>query len=75
MSAGGGWELTAQYLGYETGKLFPTPLAEKDVNPAIAKLHQHLVFNAACDAPKQLAGKLSMGIGGINACVISRPLK
>lgn len=75
MSAGGGWELTAQYLGYEMGKLFPTPLAEKDVNPAIAKLHQHLVFDAACDAPDQLAGKLSMGIGGINACVISRPLK
>jgi 3-oxoacyl-[acyl-carrier-protein] synthase II len=75
MSAGGGWELTAQYLGYEMGKLFPTPLAEKDVNPAIAKLHQHLVFDTACNAPQQLAGKLSMGIGGINACVISRPLK
>ena len=25
MGAGGGWELTAQYLGYTQGKLYPTP--------------------------------------------------
>ena len=28
MSAGGGWELTAQYLGYERASSSPTPLAE-----------------------------------------------
>ena len=75
MSAGGGWELTAQYLGFERGALFPTPLSRAEFNPAIAGLHPHVVFDSSCAWPAGLAGKLSMGIGGINACVISRPLK
>lgn len=74
MSAGGGWELTAQYLGYAEGRLFPTPLAKDELNSTIASLHQNFVFNSSCRIPAGLAGKLSMGIGGINACVISRPL-
>ncbi|MBM3263707.1 MAG: beta-ketoacyl synthase [candidate division Zixibacteria bacterium] len=73
MSAGGGWELTAQYLGYERGILYPTPLTPGDLNPEIARLHDRFVFDDACKAAG-IAGKLSMGIGGINACVISRPL-
>ncbi len=72
MSAGGGWELTAQYLGYARGKLFPTPLTSSDLNPEIRKLHQRFVFDTECKAAG-VAGKLSMGIGGINACVVSRP--
>ncbi|HKE24522.1 MAG TPA: beta-ketoacyl synthase N-terminal-like domain-containing protein [Bryobacteraceae bacterium] len=74
MGAGGGWELTAQYLGYEEGRLFPTPLERGQLNRSIAALHDCLVFDSPCDFPSGLAGKLSMGIGGINACVISRPL-
>jgi len=74
MSAGGGWELTAQYLGYEQGKLFPTPLTAEELNPAIGDIHRSFVFRDACTFPDKLAGKLSMGIGGINACVLSRPL-
>ena len=74
MSAGGGWELTAQYLGYEKGRLFPTPLERGELNRAIASLHESVVFDEACSFPDGMAGKLSMGIGGINACVISRPL-
>jgi 3-oxoacyl-(acyl-carrier-protein) synthase len=73
MSAGGGWELTAQYLGYERGHLYPTPLQEGELHPAIAGLHEHFVFDRPCPAPRGPAGKLSSGIGGINACVISRP--
>jgi 3-oxoacyl-(acyl-carrier-protein) synthase len=73
MSAAGGWELTAQYLGYERGHLFPTPLAEEELNPEIARLHREFVFDTSCPAPAGLAGKLSMGVGGINACVLSRP--
>ena len=73
MSAGGGWELTAQYLGYERGELFPTPLSTEELNPEIARLHDRYVFDAGCPACEGIAGKLSMGIGGINACVISRP--
>jgi 3-oxoacyl-[acyl-carrier-protein] synthase II len=75
MSAGGGWELTAQYLGYEQGRLFPTPLKQDELNESIRQVHERFVFEAACDTPPGLAGKLSMGIGGINACVISRPLR
>ncbi len=74
MSAGGGWELTAQYLGYAKGRLAPTPLSAAELNETIAKVHTRFVYRDACDAPPGLAGKLSMGIGGINACVISRPL-
>jgi 3-oxoacyl-(acyl-carrier-protein) synthase len=73
MSAAGGWELTAQYLGYEHGHLFPTPLAEDELNPEISRLHERFVFDVASEAPAAPAGKLSMGVGGINACVISRP--
>jgi 3-oxoacyl-[acyl-carrier-protein] synthase II len=78
MSAGSGWELTAQYMGYEQGQLFPTPLPAGDLNHAIAGVHDCFVFNRARDFPggkqsRKQSGKLSMGIGGINACIISRP--
>ncbi len=73
MAAGSGWELTAQYMGYEEGRLYPTPLAEANLNPSIAEVHDTFVFDRACDFPAKPSGKLSMGIGGINACVISRP--
>jgi 3-oxoacyl-(acyl-carrier-protein) synthase len=74
MSAGGGWELTAQYLGFERGRLYPTPLHPNELNREIAGIHDLYVFDEPCPAGKGVAGKLSMGIGGINACVISRPL-
>jgi 3-oxoacyl-(acyl-carrier-protein) synthase len=74
MSAGGGWELTAQYLGFERGHLYPTPLRPSELNREIAGIHDLYVFDEPCPAKKGVAGKLSMGIGGINACVISRPL-
>jgi 3-oxoacyl-(acyl-carrier-protein) synthase len=75
MSAGGGWELTAQYLGYERGHIYPTPLHPGELNREIATRHQLFVFDRPCQAPPGPAGKLSMGIGGINACVISRPFE
>lgn len=74
MGASGGMELTAQYLGYQRGIIFPTPLAETELNPEIAKVHERFAFNQGCPTPPGVAGKLSMGVGGINACVISRPL-
>jgi 3-oxoacyl-[acyl-carrier-protein] synthase II len=73
MSAGGGWELTAQYLGHELGKLFPTPLDAGSLNSSIAEIHEGMVFDEPKPFPEKLGGKLSMGIGGINACVISKP--
>ncbi len=74
MSAAGGWELTAQYLGYARDALFPTPLAESELNREIGRVHRRFVFDSSCPVPPGLAGKLSMGIGGINACVLSRRL-
>jgi 3-oxoacyl-[acyl-carrier-protein] synthase II len=75
MSAGGGWELTAQYLGAARGALYPTPLADAELNPQIEGIHDAFVFDRGCPSPESRAmGKLSMGIGGVNACVISRPL-
>ncbi|MEO8181231.1 MAG: beta-ketoacyl synthase N-terminal-like domain-containing protein [Deltaproteobacteria bacterium] len=73
MGVGGGWELTAQYLGYERGVLFPTPLAAGEVHDTIQRLGQRLVYNRPIEFPERPVGKLSMGVGGINACVISRP--
>ena len=73
MGASGGWELTAQYLGYSRGRLAPTPLAKDELNEMIAGVHDRFVFDGAEDATPAVVGKLSMGVGGINACVISRP--
>jgi 3-oxoacyl-[acyl-carrier-protein] synthase II len=72
MSAGGGWELTAQYLGYARGRLYPTPLQGTELNREIGKVHSRFVYDEETPAPPGVAGKLSMGVGGINACVISR---
>lgn len=74
MSAGGGWELTAQYLGAARGVLHPTPLAESELNAEIAGVHRRFVFDREVPAPDAAMGKMSMGVGGVNACVISRPL-
>lgn len=73
MSAGGGWELTAQYLGSDRGRIFPTTLSREELNPHIAEVHEQFVFDDGCAAPAGAVGKLSMGIGGVNSCVVSRP--
>jgi 3-oxoacyl-(acyl-carrier-protein) synthase len=73
MSVAGGWELTAQYLGCANGHIFPTTLTEDELNGEIRELHQQFVFNRSVETPAGVIGKLSMGIGGINACVISKP--
>jgi len=75
MSGGGGWELTAQYLGVQEGVLLPTPLRREELNPQIAEVHDAFVYDTACPAPTGPMGKLSMGVGGVNAYVISRPLE
>jgi 3-oxoacyl-(acyl-carrier-protein) synthase len=73
MGVGGGWELTAQYMGCARGKLYPTLLSETEVHESVRKLGQQLVHNRPVDLPRAAVGKLSMGVGGINACVVSRP--
>ena len=50
------------------------PLARAHFDHAVPlTLHGSFVLDKACAAPQGLAGKLSLGVGGINACVISRP--
>jgi len=73
MSVGGGWELTAQHLGMSRGKLFPVPLTEGELH-ADVKIHSaNFVDRNGREVPRGYSGKLSMGVGGINSCVISRP--
>jgi 3-oxoacyl-[acyl-carrier-protein] synthase II len=75
MSAGGGWELTAQYLGAEQGVLFPTPLRAGELNAQISGIHRAFVDDQGAPFPgDRPVGKLSMGVGGVNACVVSRSL-
>jgi 3-oxoacyl-[acyl-carrier-protein] synthase II len=73
MSVGGGWELTAQHLGMARGKLFPMPLTEGELHADVKVHTANFVQRDGCAVRGGYSGKLSMGVGGINSCVISRP--
>ena len=73
MSVSGGWELTAQYLGVKNGTTYPTELQRSELNPKIREYHDNFVFDQSCPATTGVVGKMSMGIGGINVCILSRP--
>ncbi|HEX9983122.1 MAG TPA: beta-ketoacyl synthase N-terminal-like domain-containing protein [Thermoanaerobaculia bacterium] len=73
MSVGGGWELTAQHLGMARGKLFPVPLTEGELHADVEVHAARFVQTDGTEMDSGYTGKLSMGIGGINSCVISRP--
>ncbi len=72
MGAGGGWELTAQYLGHVAGNYYPTAIELDDLHTEIRRRHQRFVLRGDAPVEGALVGKLSMGVGGVNACVISR---
>lgn len=72
LGTAGGFELTAQYLGVAAGRIHPTPLSAGELNDEIGQLHRQFVFDQPVDSPAGIVGKLSMGVGGINSCVISR---
>ena len=73
MSVGGGWELTAQHLGMARGKLYPVPLTEGELHADVRIHTENFVSTDGREVPGGYTGKLSMGVGGINSCVISRP--
>lgn len=73
MSVGGGWELTAQHMGVSRGKLFPMPLTEGELHADVAVYSPKFVDASGCEIAHGYSGKLSMGVGGVNSCVISRP--
>jgi 3-oxoacyl-(acyl-carrier-protein) synthase len=72
MSVCGGWELTAQHIGFAKGKLLPIDLEEDEVHDQIRPYHHCLVRDEPVTMEGDIAGKINMGVGGINACVICR---
>jgi len=59
-------------------RLRRAPIVPDSVNTGRAEsnhraMHDNFVFDTGLRIPPRLSGKLSMGIGGVNACVISRP--
>ncbi len=75
MGAGGGWELTAQYLGHAAGSYFATRIRWEAVHPEIRKLHERFTLTERSPVESPFVGKLSMGVGGVNACIISRAIE
>lgn len=73
MSVGGGWELTAQHLGMARGRLYPIPLTEGELHADVKVHSAKFASEDGCEVTRGYSGKLSMGIGGINSCVISKP--
>ena len=72
MSVCGGWELTAQHLGFAKGVLHPVNIEDGEIHPSIRSMQGSLVGHDPTRAEGRIAGKLNMGVGGVNACVISR---
>ena len=68
----GGWELTAQHMGFANGTLHPVNLEEQELHPQIAPYHDCLLLREQAALEGEVAGKINMGIGGVNACVICR---
>ena len=73
MSVGGAWELTAQHLGMSKGRLYPIALDEDELHADVKIQDAKFVSSDGCSVDRGYSGKLSMGVGGINSCVISRP--
>jgi 3-oxoacyl-(acyl-carrier-protein) synthase len=74
MAVSGGWELTAQYMGMEEGVIFRTNDKKVQLHRAIEKKHPRIVTNEEIPYKGGYVGKISMGVGGINGVVISKPL-
>ena len=72
MSVCGGWELTAQHLGFAKGKLMPIDLESNEIHAQIRPYHCCLVGSDPEPIVGEVTGKINMGVGGINACVICR---
>ena len=72
MSVCGGWELTAQHLGFSKGELLPVNLDGGEVHDQIRPYYCRLVQDEGQTTEGDVAGKINMGVGGINACAICR---
>lgn len=80
MSTCGGWEITAQVIGSQkvnnTFRIQGSGIPEKDVHPSITALGRRIATDKPVTLPVKetglTCGKLSMGIGGISSCVLTR---
>ncbi len=72
MSVCGGWELTAQHLGVARGTLHPVHVSEDELHPLVQPHVKRLVRDQPVPIAGRVTGKISMGVGGINSCVICR---
>lgn len=72
MSVCGGWELTAQHLGMARGVLHPVHVSEDELHPLVQPHVKRLVRDQPFPVEGTVSGKISMGVGGINSCVICR---
>lgn len=72
MSVCGGWEMTAQHLGVARGALHPVHVSEDELHPMIQPHMHRLVRDEPVETEGDTAGKISMGIGGINCCIVGR---
>ncbi len=80
MGSNGGWELTAQVLGPKrrNGELLipPCGIDPNKIHPSISSLDRLFATNKSVSVPHGehglVCGKLSMGVGGISSCVITR---
>jgi 3-oxoacyl-[acyl-carrier-protein] synthase II len=72
MAVCGGWELTAQHLGVARGLLHPVHVSEDELHPLIQPHVKRLVRDQPFPLQGRVSGKISMGVGGINSCVLCR---
>jgi 3-oxoacyl-(acyl-carrier-protein) synthase len=72
MSVCGGWELTAQHIGFSKGELHPIDTSEQEFHEQVRPYFSRLVANETRKIEGDVAGKINMGVGGINACTICR---
>lgn len=72
MSVCGGWELTAQHLGIIENTILPVNLEEDEIHGHIRPYAKQLVRNEGHDFDGKWAGKINMGVGGINGCLICK---
>jgi 3-oxoacyl-(acyl-carrier-protein) synthase len=79
MSAGGGWELTAQTLGLEWIDGHATAPAcgieDAHIHPDIRASGRPIIADRRWTSPapvsRVVCGKLSLGVGGVSSCVIT----
>lgn len=72
LSVGSGWELTAQHMGMEEGTIFRTTAEPVELHPDIEASSAAVITDSEVPYRGGYAGKLSMGVGGINSAVISK---